>query len=269
MKTRRGRARRERRHERQAAPPIPPAKASDYLSHLKDLVRTGAATAAILRCRVSRHNQQPQLDDQAAALRHRVEDELGIPVVGVFGEVAPGWDLDRQPELDAAIQAALAHGPGTVIVAESADRYLRHPVYNGDKKSRPTVAAFEALIDRAQGVPLATLLPPDAPYDDVRRYQEERGRKAKGTPVGRPRKTKAGDSKKHHVMMRSKLFWLGKYGPLKQEDQLSVRKLAARFNEDKTQIQRWLDEFKAGTPVITHIPPPRPKRKYKKKSPQE
>lgn len=238
----RDRKRRARRHDRSPDPtqiPSPPAKASEYLHHLDELVAAGAATAAILRCRVSGNTQRPQLDDQAAALRRRVEDELGIPVVEACAEVAPGWDLDQQPELDAAIQAAIAHGPGTVIVAESTDRYLRHPEYNGNKKSTPTVSAFEALRDRAQGVPLATLLPPDAPYEEVRYYQQNRGQVAKGNPGGRPPKPAPVEYKRNYKGGHSiaKLTWMLRVGIVEKKG------IARLLGRSPSTVRGWVEQW--------------------------
>lgn len=217
--------------------PSPPAKASEYLHHLDELVAAGEATAAILRCRVSGSAQRAQLEDQDAGMRRRVEDELGIPVVGVFAEVAPGWDLDRQPELDAAIQAAIANGPGTVIVAESTDRYLRHPDYNGNKKSTPTVTAFEALRDRAQVVPLTTILPPDAPYEDVRFYQQNRGQNAKGNKGGRPSKPQPLEYKPNYKggYGIDKLTWMLRLGIVEKKG------IARLLGRSPSTVRGWVE----------------------------
>ena len=84
---------------------------------------------------------------------------------------------------------------GAIIVAESTDRYLRHHDYHADTTLLPTVGQFEDLKARAQGVTLATVLPPDATKAEVSSHQKKRGQRAKGNKGGRPAKKPRDDYK--------------------------------------------------------------------------
>ena len=148
--------------------------ASDYLEHLGALCKAGVVSGVVIRCRVSGRRQHEHLADQEKLLRDHILRLAWVPVHGCYMEVAPGWHQDRQIQFDAAVERAKQLGPGTVVVAETADRFLRHREYRSDRELEPTIADYERLLERANGVPLATLLGPDAPSTIVKKYQQAR-----------------------------------------------------------------------------------------------
>lgn len=110
--------------------------------------------------------------DQERALRE-ASKAAGLTVKGRFSEYAAGWSPQDQEALASAF--ARARSLGACVLAESTDRYLRHPDYKDTKTLWPTADQFEGLLARAAGVLLATVIDPNAPHEEVRQYQQKRG----------------------------------------------------------------------------------------------
>jgi hypothetical protein len=106
----------------------------------------------------------------------------------MFADVASGWKWDCRPGLRAAIRRAKKEG--AIIVAESTDRFIRSKAFHtkNNPGAQPTQDEFLMLQRKADGVQLATILPPDTPWREVRGHQSRRGQNGKQRRGGRPRK---------------------------------------------------------------------------------
>jgi hypothetical protein len=179
-----------------------PAKASDYLHHLADYYKQHPDMQAIIICRVSACMQAYKLNlNTYEKLLRRKLKKRNIPVVGCFREVSSGWILDSEKRhgLTNAVKQAkdlIENGKDMVIVAASADRFLRNKYYTTNKPNiLPTEEDYGKLKELTCNVPLLTLLDPDMPPMEVRGYQTRWGQKTKRSKGGRPRKKVAGYKK--------------------------------------------------------------------------
>ncbi len=236
-------------------PPDEPAgrrsfRASDFIHDLADLAGAGTVTAVVLWCRVSARVQARtgNASDQEANLRRALQ-RLGIPVVAAFLHVGPGWDL-HGGRLAQAVQRAREHG--AILVAETTDRFLRHPGYHSRENpdARPTEAQFRELARLAGGVVLATHLDPDASPAEVRRYQALRGQQAKGSRGGRPKLHEAGYKKRRRERLRPAVLRLWQSGR-------SVREIARRVRVPQTTVHNWISEGRTGVPFLSPARLPR------------
>ena len=159
--------------------------ASDFISRCIDVIVPG--TLVVLCCRVSRdkQNRDGNLDDQERYLRQTLE-AMGAVVVAVVRHVGPGTDLGWL-----ARAAKLAKKHGAVLVAESTSRFCRHPGYHSSEwpDAQARESDLEDLPYFTEGVPLATLLHPDATPAKEKAFQTNRGRQMKGRTGGRPKKS--------------------------------------------------------------------------------
>ena len=148
-----------------------------------------------VRVSVREQKRRKNLDDQDAALR-QATDRYGVDVVRVFRHVGSGWDVLDQ--LKAAIDFARKHD--AVLVAESVDRFLRHPEFRTDTNPdvTPSEEQLEELDRVADGVVLMTLLDPNSEPHEIRSYQRARGQATKGNKGG-------GDQSPGHKKLRTRL----------------------------------------------------------------
>jgi DNA invertase Pin-like site-specific DNA recombinase len=243
---------RPRAKRRLAVRRLEPGTASNYIRHLPALLKAGLVSCVVLYCRVSGWAQfrRGNAEDQEAYLRQLLEP-LGIEVVEVFKEVGPGWDLCRS-QISEAIASARKHG--AVVLAESPDRFLRSEHFHSkeNQDALPTEAQFEELGRLADGVVLATYLPPDATPAEVRSYQRKRGQQIKNRKGGRPPKEQPG------YKTRRREEWLPTVLRLHAKG-MSQRGIHRRTKVARTTIQRWLQDdadrvarFSAGDADQTH-----------------
>ena len=164
-----------------------PAFASDYIHHFREIIRPG--TMLVLYCRVSgcEHNRDESLMRQIRHLRKAVA-RLGGYVIRVFPEVQAGYSWNRV-WLSTAADFARRHG--AILVAHSTDRFLRSADFHRYENpgARPNLGDFEHLQRAVGDVQLATFLPPDMPWQQVRSRETKRGLRLKpGVKCGRPPK---------------------------------------------------------------------------------
>lgn len=219
-------------------PHSPPGRASHYLHHFRRLVESGKVPAVVLWTRVSGNEQQRRgnRDDQDPNLRH-VARRLGVRVAGVVGYTGSGADLDdMRLWLERAV--ALARKHGGAVLAETTDRFARHPFFNPktDPGLIPMRHQFKALADLAGDVILATHLHPDASPKQVRSYQTKRGQRAKGKPGGRPKNNPPGYKKERREAMRDEVIRLRKLN-------VSRRRIAALIGVAYPTVRRWVAEL--------------------------
>lgn len=125
----------------------------------------------LLAGRVSTPKQQKHLIDQLTSLRLVVEKHQGV-VSGWIGKVTKGSNQEYHKEI-----AEKAHYLNVeTILWESTDRAIRNPDWRWKDDSPPTEEQVEKFKGTFQGLTLLTLLPPEATFEEVRKYQARRGR---------------------------------------------------------------------------------------------
>lgn len=148
----------------------------------------------VLLCRVSTDDQDANrnLDDGTMhAWRHL--RAMGCRPVTMDEGVETSNIFSNRTILEQAIEEA--RRLGAMLVAPSRDRFIRSRSFGRGQTAKgepPCVHEYEQLIHMAEGVLLATLLPPDEPS---RSRRIKRGQDAKGRKGGRPRKNASGDKK--------------------------------------------------------------------------
>jgi hypothetical protein len=108
--------------------------------------------------------------------------------------------------------AKIAKSKGATLLAETTDRFVRSPYYHSkrfpDARARET--ELQELVYWADGVPMMTLLHPDASFSDVRSAQTKRGQQEKGERGGRPQRTPRRKTKqiRNAVLRKAIELWL-------------------------------------------------------------
>lgn len=161
-------------------------RASRYIMAASEATRKGTRVVIVVRVSTSQQNHNRNLDDQLDTLRRWVADRGGV-VVAEVPHVGPGSDPSWLRQA-----ATLARQLGAVLLAESVDRFVRHPDFNPKAcpDAQPREIDLQELRHCTEGVILATLLSPDATPEQIRSYQRRRGQSEKGNRGGRPRKRK-------------------------------------------------------------------------------
>lgn len=214
------------------------AKVSDFIDHAPETINPG--DKVIICCRVSddTQNKNGNLDDQERNDREEI-NKLGAEIIGVFKHEGSGlypyW---------LAPAAKQAKKDGAILVAESPNRFIRHAGFH--HRDWPNLQArkidLEYLRLWTEGVPLATLLHPDASLSEEKGFQISRGQKAKQRPGGRPKK-KEPRGKKRREFYLPQAIMLRKAG-------MSFRQIADKINEMMDDrfgapchgtIRNWLD----------------------------
>jgi hypothetical protein len=174
------------RRERELYSTGEPGLASQYVTHFAELMgRTpvGQVVDVVLLCRVSgwcqgsKGHDRDQERDLMLLLHRRYGDR--VRVVGAVRFVGNGsrWD----DGLAAAVSLARENGPGTVVLAETPARLLRHRDYHSSRNpdALPNAWQWRDVATMARGVILATILHPDASPARVRDFESRRGTRVK------------------------------------------------------------------------------------------
>jgi len=194
------------------------AKASHYIAHIYNL----NPCLVVLFIRVSGPGQREHLAHVEALLRWELE-RRGFEVVGVFKEIVTGSSDDRRTLERAILEADRL---GAVLVAESADRFLRHPEFHPihHPDLLPTVFDFERLMADVGNVQLATFHHPDMPWRAVRSEQTKRGQQGSGNRGGRPGRGPG---------------WTKRRRELKMSEVLRLRGLGRSYREISDEVGIW------------------------------
>jgi len=225
-------------HERyQHAAGCWPGDACKYIKHCEAEIKPD--DKVVLVCRVSTENQRPHLHAQELALRRWVAAR-GAVVVGVVHRVGRGCDDDYgSTHLTWLRRVALkAIAKGATIIAESTKRLIRHPGFSErwrDAQARDTDLAD--LSEYTLGVPLTTLLHPNAPPAEVCGYQTKRG------GGGRPSVTRPGYKKARREELLPRVREMLAAG-------CSVRYIARTLTIPRRTARAWEGHFLAATDLL-------------------
>jgi hypothetical protein len=167
--------------------------------------------------------------DQERNLRRELA-ELGANVVGVEYYEGPGCH-------GAGIcrSAARAEALGAKLAAETTSRFVRSDDYHPGKNPdvRPSEEDLECLRAWTRGVPLVTLLHPDATPSEERSYQRKRGQRAKGRTGGRPATKRPGSKKRRRLNTQEWVQSLRANG-------MSIRIIASKTGVPRSTVYDWL-----------------------------
>jgi hypothetical protein len=162
----------------------------------------------------------------------RVAERYQLRVIDAFRRIESGQDLFGGTMLE-AIEFARKHG--AVLLAETVDRFLRHPHFHPvcNPDAQATEEQLAELAALADGVTLATALDPDATPTEVRAYRSKRGQWAKDNRGGRPKKKRPGYKKARREALRQTVIELDRDG-------LAQREIARRTGVPRSTVQNWL-----------------------------
>ena len=146
----------------------PSGKASLFISSVECLQ---PGDRVVICARKSCRSRRESLPRQAQNLRSAAQ-ERGLVVVDVVEHTGPGWSCHW---LQHAAKIAKAHE--AVLIAESPNRFVRSDHYHS--VTNPTAQAsaleLEQLKMWTRGVPMYTVLHPDATFEQERSYETRRG----------------------------------------------------------------------------------------------
>lgn len=213
-----------------------PGDASAFFTH-----GVGAGDRVVLLLRVSHCKQEPAKKFRDAERQLRAYcAEVGAVVVDVVRINGSGWWTEPRAWLELQRAFDLARQHDATILAESTDRFVRHPAYHS--AARPYAQARDCDLRRltadAGGVRLATMLDPNASASDIRSHQTKRG-----LP-----QMKAGYKKARRAEQRPQVIERWRQGA-------TLGDLAKEFGVAKSTIADWLKDVEQHpTPPL---PPPR------------
>lgn len=206
-------------------------KASRYIKRFH--CRPGDKFFVVARKSNKGHN----LDSQFQANASAILAAGGIIVGSLKVSMASAAITDQERATDRTVRSRfewlcqltqvseLARASGAIIIAESTDRFIRNRAY-GPTKAMCTLQASESDLHDLQyavdGVPLMTLLDPDATPAQVRSAQTNRGN------PGRPKR-----KKNRRASLQPQALAMHEQG-------LNQSTIARKLNVPRTTVQRWL-----------------------------
>jgi hypothetical protein len=157
----------------------------------------------------------------------------------VFPEVASGRALDDRPQFHAA--CARARELDGILVAESVDRQLRNADYHSadNKDAQPTDEEFEALLALADGVPLSSIIDPDATLRQVTGIKTRWRGEATGQKGGRPRKGAPRKKRTYSLKFPSLARQMS-------EADATLGEIAKELGVPRSTVQGWVPPCKGG-----------------------
>jgi hypothetical protein len=185
------------------------------------------------------NNLQRRLRGLRVSLRNR-----GTLWEACFSEVACGRFFHDRPALRKAIMMARylqKKNPDKVVavVTDARNRFVRGRHYNGTMETDPPSDRQMRKLHRLAGrVVLATILPPDTPFGEVRSYETTVGSRAGGPKPGRPKTpplNEPGYMKKRRKELLPKAFKLHQEG-------LSLRQIADLIPVARSTLGTWLSK---------------------------
>lgn len=212
---------------------------------LEEIRAKGKPIKAVLYMRESTWRQQQggNLKNRLDELRRRIRN-YGIQVLDEFTEVISGRNLDDRSGLVDAIEATREFqkcfpDDTTVLVTDTRNRFIRGLQYNGQASTDEILPIQWAdLAKMAQGVMLATVIPPDASFKRVKQYEIEPARQA-GKPFGRPKGSCKRKRCKPGAMLRRRERLLPQVHRLHDRGE-SQRSIAKKLKVSNSTISDWL-----------------------------
>lgn len=190
----------------------------------------GQEYIAISRVSSRQQKLNGDLDDQDWYVTKHITDRGGKVIDHVK-------HLGKGPNLEWLKEASnIALNRRAILVAESTDRYVRHPdAYQGRKNQRllPRTEDIERLRKMLNGAKATTILNPEAEIEEVWAHQHNRGIEAKRIN-GRNKDKYNGYKNDIRNEKLSRAIWLRNKGR-------SIQQIANKLGEKKPTIQKWLE----------------------------
>lgn len=163
---------------------LEPGDVCRYIKRALEVIGNETPIVIVARVSTSQQDRRLNLHDQLRNLRQWAVGHRAV-IIGEVQHVGRGADCYWLRQA-----AELARQHGAVLLAESVDRFIRHPGFNPKTCSnlQPRERELEELQACTEGMILATLLPPEATPEEIRSFQRRRGQTAKGRKGGRPLK---------------------------------------------------------------------------------
>jgi hypothetical protein len=229
----------------QAGPQVS-RKTSSVIRHLDEFDPNKLLVVPYMRASTTEQRRNCNLRNRRRLLK-RTLDQQGIARDESFSEVADGRYLWNRDELVEAIKVARAlklENPDAIvaIVTDARNRFIRGEQYNNQASTDPPSARqLEQLETLADGVLLVTVLDPDAPFDEVRRYETNVPTllgNAAGKKVGRPKKQPTDV----RCPVRKKEIRLEKISEARRLHNAgkSKRKIGRRLRVPESTVRAWL-----------------------------
>jgi len=224
-----------------------PGLASEFILYLPALLDGGRRPHIVYANRVSTPKQvstgnlDDQMDEGLAWLRNYkyqppgpLNITEGVANASVYN---PQNCLKEPPDFAKKLRA---RGVDVLIVALSRDRLIRHDGYRFTNDTEPpTITEYKLLIERMDGIPLATILHPD---ESARGKQTRRGQEAKGNRGGRPRGAspkQPGRLKERRIKLLSRVLELSAAG-------VPTRDIARQIGVAEATVRRWINDLGPG-----------------------
>jgi hypothetical protein len=183
---------------------------------------------------VSGSERKRNLPDQEAWLRLKLQ-ECGASVGRITEYVGPRYANNLPSKLRAA--ARQSKSKGRKLVAESVDRFIRHPNFYSVEHPNFHIwetSDLEDLRDHTLGAALVTWLNPSTTPKEVRAHERRRGQWAKSNKGGRPRKMYRPRATKADLTEVKRLRARG----------WSYGRIATKFDRSRATIQSWVKRLK-------------------------
>ena len=221
-------------------------KPSTVIAHLEDLPCDDLLAVPYMRVSRCEQRKSGNLKRRMRWLRRKLRDQ-GIAWRDCFREVVSGTSLQNRSQLVAAIKAARQMQDEdetlrVVVVTDTRNRFVRGKHYNGQASSDPpTESQQRELAALADGVTLATVRRPDAPFGEVRSHELAVAKQG-GVHVGRPKKqmkqkSKPGSMKKRRAELLPRARRLRMRGR-------SLREIGRRLDVPFRTVGGWLQNDK-------------------------
>lgn len=148
------------------------------IGHLDELPKHKVLPVVYMRVSTWEQRNEGGLKRRVKRLRRYLRGkDMPCPQKRCFSELADSRSLRKRPKLLRAIEMArkmqVEHPNAVVpVVTDTRNRFVRGRHYNGQANTDPpSHAQLKRLARIARGVVLATVLPPDASFKDVRQFE--------------------------------------------------------------------------------------------------
>jgi DNA invertase Pin-like site-specific DNA recombinase len=220
---------------------------SSVISHLDEFDPKDLMVILYMRESTRAQRVYHNLENRRKLLRRTLK-RLGIDVICSYCEVVTGKQLHDRPVLRHALGHARlvkSSNPQTIVavVTDARNRFIRGEQYKGDPGTDPPSSRqLRWLEELADGVPLLTVLDPDASFSEVRRYETNvptaLGERS-GKKVGRPKMLpiavrRPGWKKEIRLKKISEVRRLHDAGK-------SKRKIGRRLDVAESTVRGWLE----------------------------
>ena len=200
-------------------------QASKYIQHAEDALNDG--DLVFICCRISRRSQDTLATQELACLHGAVQ--FGASVIDVATHVGSGFDPSWLTPI-----AAQAERLGAKLLVTEVTRFIRHPGYGPrDQSAQARESELDDLKFQTLGVPLVTLLHPDASSYECRAFQTRLGKDAKGKRGGRPRKRTPGYKKRLREQKKPQAIEMRLGGA-------SLNEISRALNVQRSTVQGWV-----------------------------